>query len=58
MNKTYNHHHDLVSFTDQVDILMEDDNALLDQFDKIILWEKKENSEALGGFSKEERKLM
>jgi len=31
---------------------MEDDNALLDQFDKIIMWEEKENSEAWGNFLK------
>ena len=29
LNKIYNFHHDLISFTDQVNVLMEDDNDCL-----------------------------
>lgn len=37
---------------------MEDDNILLHKFDKIVMCEKVENSEALGKFCKEEKKLI
>lgn len=48
----------MITFIDQVDVQMEDDIILYDQFDKKIMWENMERFKALGKFSKEENKLM
>ena len=49
----YNLYRDLLTFIDQVDVHMQDDNVVIDQFDKFIMWENKEESKFFGKISKE-----